>query len=333
MKTVPAARKCLFLALLAALCAASVFVCVSVGSVAFTAEEILRALVGDDGSTARLLVYELRLPRVLSAGFSGVCLALAGCILQAVMRNHMASPSTIGVTSGAAFAGYMTLAAFPAYAYLLPVGAIAGAFAVTMLICALAGRHGMNPMRMILSGMAVSALFGAVNDAVRTFFADALGNVSGFLVGGFNGCTWDDLRLIAPFALCGLALCALLPTRMNILLLGDETAGSLGMNVGLFRFLLIAVSSLLSGSAIAVAGLIGFVGLIVPHMARLMVGSDYKFLFPASAMLGFVLVVACDTVGRVIIAPGEVPAGVMLSLIGAPFFLWLLHTREKGGEG
>ena len=120
---------------------------------------------------------------------------------------------------------------------------------------------------------------------------------------------------------------------MNVLMLGDETANALGLRTEAFRFFLIAVSSLLSGAAIAVAGLISFVGLVVPHIARLIVGSDYKYLFPASAFLGFTLVVVCDTIGRVIMPPGEIPVSIILSFIGAPFFLYLLRTRDSGGEG
>ena len=181
---------------------------------------------------------------------------------------------------------------------------------------------------MILSGMAVSALFGAFNDIIKTFFAESLGNASGFLVGGLNGVGWASFRMILPYAAAGIFICAFLPSRMNVLMLGDETANALGLRTELFRFFLIAVSSLLAGAAIAVAGLISFVGLVVPHIARLLVGSDYKYLFPASALLGFSLVSICDTVGRVILPPGEVPVSIILSFIGAPFFLYLLRTRE-----
>ncbi len=145
---------------------------------------------------------------------------------------------------------------------------------------------------------------------------------------GHYGVGWESFRMILPYAAVGIFICAFLPSRMNILMLGDETANSLGLRTELFRFFLIAVSSLLAGAAISVAGLISFVGLVIPHIARLLVGSDYKYLFPASALLGFSLVCICDTVGRVILPPGEVPVSIILSFIGAPFFLYLLRTRE-----
>ena len=202
-----------------------------------------------------------------------------------------------------------------------------------MLIYLLAYRRGVRPVQMILAGMAVSAMFGAFNDAIKLFFADALGSVSGFLVGGFNGSGWDSFSLLLPYAAVGILACTLLPTKMNLLMLGDETASSLGLRTELFRFVLIVISSLLAGAAIAVAGLISFVGLIVPHAARLLVGSDHRVLLPTSALLGFGLLVICDTVGRVILPPGEVPVSIILSLLGAPFFLWLLQRRARGGIG
>lgn len=315
------------------LCVVTALVCVGIGTIHFSLREIVRGLFVADDSTSRLLIWHLRFPRILCGGLVGVCLSLSGCILQGVMRNTMASPSTIGVTGGASFIGYITLVVFPSFAHLLPIGSIAGAFVTTMLIYALAYQKGVSPVKMILSGMAVSALFGAFNDMIKTFFADSLGNASGFLVGGLNGTGWPHFGMIAPYALCGVLLCFLLPSKMNILMLGDETANSLGLRTERFRFFLIAISSLLSGAAISVAGLISFVGLVVPHIARLLVGSDYKYLFPASAFLGFTLVVACDTIGRVIMPPGEIPVSIILSFIGAPFFLYLLRTRETGGEG
>lgn len=302
---------------------------IGAGAAQFTPTEVLRALVHADDSTARLIVWHVRLPRVLTSGLVGVCLALSGCILQGVMRNNLASPSTIGVTGGASFIGYLTLVAFPAYFYLLPLGSIVGAFLTTMLIYLLAYSDGVNPVKMILSGLAVSALFGAFNDIIKVFFAERIANVQGFLVGGFVGITWESLHLILPYALVGTVICFFLPTQMNILMLGDENANSLGLRTERFRFFLIAISSLLAGASVAVAGLISFVGLIVPHIARLLVGSDHHYLFPAAILLGASLVTICDTIGRIVILPAEMPVSVILSFIGAPFFLYLLRKRKR----
>ena len=325
-------RAIVVVVVLLALSVLSVVFCVGIGTIEFSPREVLRAIFVDDGSPSRLIIWNLRFPRILTGGLVGICLALSGCVLQGVMRNNLASPSTIGVTGGASFVGYLTLVAFPAYSYLLPIGSIVGAFVTTMLIYALAYQKGVSPVRMILSGMAVSALFGAFNDIIKTLFAESLGNASGFLIGGLNGCGWKSFQMILPYALAGLLVCLLLPSKMNILMLGDETANALGLRTELFRFLLIAVSSLLSGAAIAAVGMLSFVGLIVPHIARLLVGSDYRYLFPASIFLGFSLIVICDTIGRVIMPPGEVPVSIIISFIGAPFFLFLLRSRGKDGN-
>ena len=200
---------------------------VGMGSMSFTMKESLRAVFVDDDSAARLIIWNVRLPRILGGGLVGICLALSGCILQGVMRNHLASPSTIGVTSGASFVGYVTLVAFPQYFYLLPIGSIVGAFLTTMLIYIIAYDKGVSPVKMILSGLAVSAVFGAFNDIIRSFYPERLVNATGFLIGSLNGVTWKHLALIWPYALLGIAVCVLLPSKMNILALGDEMANGL----------------------------------------------------------------------------------------------------------
>jgi|LSQX01.3.fsa_nt_gb iron complex transport system permease protein len=307
----------------------SFFISIRVGALRFSFLEIIHALFTGENEQARLAIMGLRLPRTIVAALVGMCLSLSGCILQGIMRNHLASPSTIGVTSGASFVGYLTLVAFPKYYYLLPVGTIIGSFLTTMLIYTLAYERGVKPLMMILAGLAVSALFGAFNDMIRVFFDESVRNVQGFLVGGLNGTTWVQCRLILPFAIVGIGFCFFIVSKINILLLGDETAYSLGVNVDRFRLQLIVISSLLAGAAVAVAGMISFVGLIIPHIARLLVGSDYKYLLPASGLLSIVFLQICDTIGRVIIVPAEMPVGIILSFIGAPFFLFLLRKQNK----
>lgn len=318
-----------FIFILFILCLISIPVAVSLGPVKIPVKEAAKAIFVADDSSARLLIWSLRLPRVLSAGLVGICLSLAGCILQGVMRNNLASPSTIGVTSGASFVGYLVLVAFPHYFYLLPMGAILGAFATTLLIYFLSYQNGVSAVKMILSGLAVSAVFSAFNDMIKIFFAESIGNATSFLVGGLNGVVWGNFIMVLPYAVCGILICILIPTRMNILMLGDEAANSLGLRTERFRFFLIVISSLLAGASIAVSGMIGFVGLIVPHISRLLIGSDYKYLFPASICCGFLLLVICDTIGRIILPVGEIPVSITLSFIGAPFFLYLLRTKEK----
>jgi len=321
--------KLIFIAVLFVVLLLSIVLCTAVGSVHYSFKEVLKGIFVNDDSSERLIIWNLRFPRVIIGCLVGVGLSLSGCVLQGVMKNHLASPSTIGVTSGASFVGYLVLVVLPAYAYMLPIGSILGAFLTTMLIYALAYKRGVSPTKMILAGVAVSAVYGALNDIIKTFWSDKLGNASGFLVGGLNSVTWSKLYLILPYVLVGVVLCLLCSRKMNILLLGDEQANMLGLNVQLFRFILIAISSLLAGASIAVAGLISFVGLVVPHICRLLIGSDYRFLFPASMLLGAILVILCDLIGRIIMPTGEVPVSIILAVIGAPFFLFLLRSRKE----
>ncbi len=322
-------KNIMILLILAILAICSFIFSIGLGVLYYSPMEVVTALFNSAETEARLVIVGLRLPRAIVGALVGICLSLSGCILQGVMRNHLASPSTIGVTSGASFVGYITLVVFPEFYFILPIGTIVGSFLTTMLIYTLAYNRGIKPLIMILSGLAVSSLFGAFNDVIKVFFDEHIQNIQGFLVGGLGGVTWNQLPLILPFALVGILFCVFITEKINILLLGDETARSLGLNVDRFRFLLIAVSSLLADSAVAVAGLINFVGLIIPHIARLLVGSDYKYLLPASALLSVVCLTLCDTVGRLIIAPAEMPVGIILSFIGAPFFLFLLRKQTK----
>ncbi len=316
------------LAVMACICIVSTLVCVSTGSVKYTVFQVAEAFFNNEAE-AWLLVWNVRLPRILCGGMVGICLSLSGCILQGVMRNHLASPSTIGVTSGASFLAYITLVLFPQYYRLLPIGSIFGSLITTLLIYSLAYEKGVSPVKMILSGTAVSAVFGAFNDVIRSFFSERMVNAAGFLMGSLNGATWGDLELIFPYMAAGIIVCFFLPSKMNILMLGDEMSNSLGLRTERFRLFLIVISSLLAGSSVAVAGLISFVGLIVPHIARLIIGSDYKYLFPASIFLGYSFVVICDTVGRVILPVGELSVSIILSFIGAPFFLYLLRKKDR----
>ena len=318
------------IAILACLCVVSTVICVAVGSVDYTVQQVIEAFLSEDAE-ARLIIWNVRLPRIFCGGIVGICLSLAGCILQGVMRNHMASPSTIGVTSGASFVGYMMLLVFPKYYHMLPIGAILGSFATTMVIYGLAYDRGVSPVKMILSGMAVSAVFGAFNDMIKIFFSERLADATSFMVGSLNGVSWDDFYLVLPYVAVGVFICCFLPSKMNILMLGDEMANTLGLRTEQFRMFLIMVSSLLAGTSIAVAGMISFVGLIVPHIARLIIGSDYKYLFPTAVLMGYSFVVICDTIGRVILPVGNLAVSVVLSFIGAPFFLYLLRKKDKNG--
>lgn len=299
------------------------------GAVQMSPVKIIKTLLFDQGSTSYQIIWNVRIPRTIVAALVGVNLSLAGVVLQGIMRNPLASPSTIGVSAGAGLVGLIFLILFPQYYYLAPIGSFLGALGATMLIYGLAWNGGVMPTRMILAGVAVSSLFGAGNNALMTFYPDRVSGVLNFMVGGLASITWGDLKLILPYTIiCGTIL-MFLPTRLNVLMLGDEVSTGLGLNVEKTRFLFIILSSFLAGSAVSVVGLLGFVGLMVPHITRILIGSDHKYLLPACIFTGAIFVMLCDTVSRVIFQPTEVPVGIIISAIGAPFFLYLL--KGKGG--
>ncbi|NLY46893.1 MAG: iron ABC transporter permease [Tissierella sp.] len=299
------------------------------GAVQMSPVKIIETLLYDKGSTSYQILWNVRIPRTIIAALVGINLSLAGVVLQGIMRNPLASPSTIGVSAGAGLVGLIFLILFPQYYYLAPIGSFLGALGATMLIYGLAWNGGVMPTRMILAGVAVSSLFGAGNNALMTFYPERVSGVLNFMVGGLASITWGDLKLILPYTIICSMILMCLPTRLNILMLGDEVSTGLGLNVEKTRFIFIILSSFLAGSAVSVVGLLGFVGLMVPHITRMLIGSDHKYLLPACILTGSSFVMICDTVSRVIFSPIEVPVGIIISAIGAPFFLYLL--RGKGG--
>jgi iron complex transport system permease protein len=319
-------------AVLLALCAftaTAMLLALRFGSLRLRAEDIITILLGGGTPVQRQIVLNVRLPRNIAAALVGVCLSVAGVILQGVMRNPLAAPNIIGVTGGGGLAAMIILIALPRYFQLLVPAAFIGALAATALIYALAWKRGVLPGRMILAGVAVSSLLGAFINALMVFFPDRVSGVVDFMVGGLSGRSWKHVAILWPYCAAGTLGALAFSKHLNILALGDEVATSLGIDVERTRATLIALSSLLAGAAVSVAGLLGFVGLIAPHMMRLVIGSDHRFLVPASALFSAGLLVGCDTLGRMILDPVELPVGIIMAILGAPFFLFLLRARRR----
>jgi iron complex transport system permease protein len=302
---------------------------IALGSVYVPIDDVLKAIFYREDTVNHQIIWNIRLPRILIGALVGVCLSLAGVILQGIMRNPLASPNIIGVTSGAGLAAYIILILFPNYYYLVPIGAFIGAFVATIFIYLLAWKDGVQPMRLVLAGVAFSSLLGAGINSLMTFFPDRVAGAVSFMVGSLSGRTWPHFNMLWPYALLGCICIVFFSQKINILILGDEIATGLGLNVEKIRLLLIMIASLLAASAVSTVGLLGFVGLIVPHTARMIIGSDYKYLFPATAIIGAITVMACDTLARIAFDPVELPVGIVMSLLGAPFFLYLLRERKK----
>lgn len=275
--------------------------------------------------TQDMVIWNIRFPRNIVAALVGANLAVAGAILQAVMKNPLADPQIVGVSSGAGLAGVIILILFPSWEYLVPMVAFVGALAAALMVYALAWRNGIRPTRIILAGVAVAAFLGSGISALLVFYGDRVQGALLWMVGGLSARSWPQVYVLAPYTVVGLILAFLGSRRLTILSLGDETAKGLGLPVEQTRFMMTAVAAFLAASAVSVAGLIGFVGLIIPHIARMIIGTEYRFLLPGSAFLGAAVLVVSDTLGRVLFSPVEVPVGIIMAFFGAPFFLWLLR--------
>ncbi|PWM78699.1 MAG: iron ABC transporter permease [Phascolarctobacterium sp.] len=321
---------CLVLAvLLAVLCLAAL----TAGSADYSLEQIINVLFYGGEGPARVVVVNLRLPRLVMAMEVGACLAVAGALLQAVMRNPLADPGIIGVSAGAATAATTVLLLYPAMLSAVPLFAFGGAALACVLIYVLAWRGGVDPVRIILSGVAINTVLGAYTSFLQMLNSDNLSNVLAFMNGSLSGGSWDEVYVITAYALLGLVLAFCCIKSANILQLGDDVARSLGVNVSVVRILLSAVGAFLAAATVAVAGMIGFIGLVVPHIARMLVGSDYRALLPVSTLLGAVMLLAADTLGRTMITGMEIPVGIVMAATGGPFFLYMLRKKGRVSGG
>lgn len=304
---------------------------ISIGSSRIPLSEIIRAMQqGDNSSKIYMIISFVRIPRTLAAVLAGCALSVSGAILQSVLNNSLASPSIIGINSGAGLFTVLIAAFFPASLYYTTIAAFIGALIAVFLVYFIAKRTGASRMTLVLSGIAVSSFIGAMTDTVLTLKPDVVMERTAFLIGGFSGVTMDRLSFAGCFIVFALVIALILSYDMNILALGDESAKSLGLNVVRLRFIFLILVAMLAGSAISFAGLLGFVGLIVPHVARLLVGYDNRILIPVSALLGSIFTLICDLLARVLFAPFEIPVGIIMSFLGGPFFIYLLIKGRRG---
>lgn len=311
---------------LAALFAASL--CLGASSV--SAGDVLRWLTGQlaDDRTRAILTY-LRLPRSLACLFCGGALAAAGLLLQSALGNSLASPGTVGVNAGAGFCAVAAAYLFPYSAAARTAGVLVGALAVVLLVWGMAGHTGASRLTVILAGVAISSLMTAATDTIVTLRPEVLTDRSAFSIGGFASVDSAALLAALPYGILGTLGAGILAPRLNLLLLGDETAASLGLPVGLCRLGALLCAAALAAGAVSVCGLLGFVGLMTPHLMRRFT-RDIRRLLPLCILGGSTLVLLCDILARVLFAPYELPVGILLSALGAPFFLSIILRRRKG---
>jgi iron complex transport system permease protein len=298
---------------------------IRVGAVPFSVYDIWNVFIAPASNEAYQIIYNIRVPRVLVGALTGINLALAGCILQGVLRNPLADPGIIGVSAGAGLAAMSVMILWPGFMALVPAATFIGALLAAGIVFLLSWDRGIQPLRLILAGVALAAFFGGGMSALMVFHSDKVQGTVNWMAGGFQGRSWNHVQMILPYSLVGVLGTMLSYRHLNALQLGDEVAKGLGIRVEKTRFFLVVLAALLAASAVSVAGLLGFVGLIIPHIARMLVGSDFEYLMPCAAILGATIVVAADTVARTIFSPVEVPVGIFMAFLGAPFFIYLLR--------
>ena len=321
------------LAVSAALCLVAALAAVMLGSTNVSLADVLAVLTGGQTSTptAANIVEHVRLPRMLAGVLAGAALAVSGCITQTALNNPLASPNVLGINSGAGLAVLLASALLPNVAAALPAAAFGGALLTTLLVFAVASVADASRMTIVLVGMAATAVFGAGMNTVLIVNPDAYVGASTFLVGGLAGVRMVDLVWPAVCIVVGLVVALLGSRALNVMLTGDAVAQGVGMNVRAVRLGMLAVAALLAGAAVSFAGLLGFVGLIVPHVVRLITGNDLRFLMPVSMFGGAAFVCACDLLARTLFAPYELAVGILMAFVGGPFFVWLV-VRGKGRD-
>ena len=298
------------------------FAAVNIGSLKVSFPELLKGLFveyNEDVAT----IYDLRFPRIVISMLAGAAIAVSGVLFQAVLKNPLADPGIIGISSGASFAAVLITAFAPTLFFFTPLFAFLGGVIAFVLVYSLSWKGGLSPLRIILVGVAVDAMFTGLSSALNSMNGGNMSGVAAIVNGNITMKTWDDVKTL------GLVLALVMTKMCNLLALENKTARSLGINVNAMRIVISLIAVLLASISTAVAGVISFLGLIVPHIGRILVGSDHKALVPFSALFGAFTFLLADTIGRTIAAPYEVSASIIMSVVGGPFFIILLRRSKK----
>jgi len=326
--------RCLVIFLSFIIIVVSIITAVMIGTIPYSFSDIVNAITARElKSTAQRIIMNIRIPRIFTGVMVGINLAIAGVMLQAMLRNPMASPNVIGVNSGAGLGAVLIMTLFPKAVSIIPLAAFTGALLTSItiyLISEIPGRS--RTVHIVLAGIAISSLLKAVTSALMMLNSDVLEITYSWLQGSLSGRGWNEFFMILPYTIAGSLAAIFISPKLNLFALGDESATSLGLRIKLYRFLVMGISSILAGSAISAAGTIGFVGLVAPHCARILIGGDNRYLLPLSGLFGGILLVLSDTVARTVFSPVELSVGIVTAVLGAPFFLWLLFNKGKNGN-
>ncbi|MCM3570648.1 iron ABC transporter permease [Neobacillus mesonae] len=307
-------------------------------SIAYGAADIKLATVWESVShfnpdaSSHQIIREIRLPRAIGAVLTGALLAVSGAVMQGLTRNPLASPSIMGVTEGAAFALVVTLSFFPAASIIILTFSSfigAGLGVVLVFLIGAFSKGGLTPVKLALAGTAVGAMLNAISNAIALHFQVAK-DMSFWYAGGLTMVNWGSVKILITAGIIGLLLAMFISRSITILSLGEEVSKGLGQNTLLVKSLGVIVVLALTGAAVSIAGAVGFIGLVIPHITRFMIGSDYRWIIPLSAVFGGLLLVLADIAARMVNAPFETPVGAITAIIGVPFFLYLARGERRG---
>lgn len=308
----------------------AVLAATGIGSVRFSLVESFMTLIGQGDMRSNTILWDIRIPRVLLALIIGANLAASGALLQAVMLNPLADPGLTGVSSGAAVAALFIMLVVPGYSAFIPLAAIIGGGFAAVMVYVMAWKRvgGFTPIRIILSGVAINAVFGGIIGLLSILYSDRLPAALQWLNGSLSGKGMGDVMVILPYSVVGWIAALFCVRKANVLRLGEQTAHHLGQNMNQVRFVLSLVAVYLAAVSVSTVGLVGFVGLVVPHIACLLIGSDYRFSLPLGLLLGAIVLLVADTAGRSLFSPLQIPAGIIMAIAGGPYFLYLMR---RGG--
>ena len=307
------------------------FISVNIGSLKVGFVELFKGMFAGGNETVSTIL-DLRFPRIVISVLAGAAIAVSGVLFQAVLKNPLADPGIIGISSGAGFTAVIITAIAPSLFFFTPIFAFAGGVLAFALVYSLSWKGGLSPLRIILVGVAVNAMFQGLSSGLNSMNGGNTSGVAAIVNGNITMKTWDDVHMLVPYVIVGLILALVLTKMCNLLSLEDKAARGLGIDVNKIRIIISLVAVLLASISTAVAGVVSFLGLIVPHIGRILVGSNHKVLVPFSAVLGAFTFLLADTIGRTIAAPFEIPAAIIMCVVGGPFFIFLLRRSSKYGK-
>ncbi|WP_415349976.1 FecCD family ABC transporter permease [Clostridium perfringens] len=303
-------------------------VSLKLGSIDISFGELIKGLLSGSNEGNIGIIKDLRMPRVIIAALVGGNLALAGVLLQAVIRNPLADPQVTGISSGACLVSLIFIIFMPASGSIRPIVGFFGGLVSCIVVYLMAYKKELDTMRIVLAGAAINALLGGLSQILTIGSGIGAGNIQSWISGSLAATSWDEVKILFLYSIIGMGFALILAKSCNVIVLGNKNAKSLGFNSDLQMIFITVVAVFLGSVSTAIVGIISFVGLVVPHICRILIGSDHRYLIPFSIFVGGALVLLADTIGRMLVKPYEIPAGIIMAVIGAPFFLYLLRRSD-----